>query len=294
MPLFKRPDGDLVRDETPVQTMLPYLAAGRWGSVVLHETTIDLTRTEPWLAAYNRAAADHAVTLFHLFLWACAHGLHAYPKLNRFVSARRLYARRTVAISFTAKRAMTLEAPVVTVKVDFPNPRERLASVSRRIAQALGAGRRGGQPVDRELGVALRLPDLALWAALAGYRLLDRWNLLPASVIANDPNYASLFVANLGSVGLDRTYHHLFEFGTCSVFAVMGTRALRPLVSETGTLEVRPTLEVRWSFDDRIANGLYCARGIAAMQAVMEDPAAALGRAEAAADLRVTPPASTS
>jgi hypothetical protein len=294
MPLFKRPDGDLVRTETPVQTMLPYLAGGRWGSVVLHETTIDLTRTEPWLATYNRAADDHPVTLFHLFLWSCAHGLHAFPKLNRFVSARRLYARKAVAISFTAKREMTLEAPVVTVKVEFPDPREPLATVTRRIAQTLGAGRRGGQPVDRELGIAMRLPDLALWAVLGGYRLLDRWNLLPAAVIANDPNYTSLFVANLGSVGLDRTYHHLFEFGTCSLFAVLGTRALRPMVSAAGALEVRPTLEVRWSFDDRITNGLYCARGIAAMKAVMEDPAAVLGEAEAAARLRVTPPAAAS
>ncbi len=295
MPLFRRPDGDLVRDETTLQTLLPYFAKGRWGNVVLHESTIDLTRTQPWLAAYNGAASGPPATLFHLFLWACARGLHAYPKLNRFVSARRLYNRRDVAISFTAKREMTVEAPVVTVKVSFPDPNESFATTVGRIGSSLGAGRGGRRPVDRELDVLMRLPDVVLRIGMVGYRLLDRWNLLSGSVIAGDPNYTSLFVANLGSVGLDRTYHHLFEFGTCSLFAVMGTQALRPHVTSTGVLATRPTVEVRWSFDDRITNALYCARGIAKMQAMMEDPAAALGEpAAAAASGAVTPRASAS
>ena len=33
-------------------------------------------------------------------------------------------------------------------------------------------------------------------------RLLDAWNLLPGFFMANDPLYASLFLANLGSAGV--------------------------------------------------------------------------------------------
>jgi hypothetical protein len=67
MPLFRRPDGVLCRDLPPVRLIVPYLMRGRNESAVYHEKVYDLTRTRPWLRAYNRSHQDRA-TLFHLFL----------------------------------------------------------------------------------------------------------------------------------------------------------------------------------------------------------------------------------
>src|SRR5687768_11342553 len=105
MPLFSRSDGTLIRDESPVRRMMPYLMPGRNEAVVYHETLCDLTRTLPWLAAFNAARPDaRPATLFHLLLHAAARGIHARPGLNRFVSGGRLYQRRGVWLSFAAKR----------------------------------------------------------------------------------------------------------------------------------------------------------------------------------------------
>jgi len=44
----------------------------------------------------------------------------------------------------------------------------------------------------------------------------------PASHIEPDPTFTGVFLANLGSVGIDNARHHLYEYGTCSLFSVVG------------------------------------------------------------------------
>src|SRR6185436_8851011 len=111
MPIFKRPDGDLVRGESNVRRFVPYLMRGRNESAVYHEQICDLTRTRPWLRAFNHAHEQPA-TLFHLFLYAFARVLHARPGVNRFVSGGRIYQRRKVELSFAAKKRMEERAPL--------------------------------------------------------------------------------------------------------------------------------------------------------------------------------------
>ena len=79
-----------------------------------------------------------------------------------------------------------------------------------------------------------------------------------------DPMFSSIFVANLGSVGLDAAYHHLWEYGTCSIFATLG----RIFSRSDGTRIV----EVKYSYDERIADGLYAAITINGIRDRMQDP----------------------
>jgi hypothetical protein len=77
--------------------------------------------------------------------------------------------------------------------------------------------------------------------------------------------YASIFVANLGSVGLEAAYHHLFEWGNCPIFAAIGR--VREEVTPQGT---RKVCTVRYTFDERIEDGLYCAHALGKLQARLE------------------------
>jgi hypothetical protein len=281
-PLVRRSDADLIRDEVPLRVMLPHLSWGRNGSAVYHEALIDVTTTREWLRAFNDAAAQPA-TRFHLFLAACARTLHERPKLNRFVSGGRLYQRKKVVVAFVAKQSRRRDAEVVTAKIDFPDPREPLVSVVGR-AESIIAGARGGtRHIDRELAFGASLPHWSVRFAMTGYRLLDRFNLLPASLIDSDPSFASVFVTNLGSVGLDHTFHHLFELGTCSLIAALGRARLRPAVDAHGRLASVPTLETRWSLDERIADGSYCASALRMVRNFVANPATLFGDSIAAA-----------
>src|SRR5688572_138307 len=116
MPLFRRPDGDLVENESFVRQMIPYIMRGRNESAIYHTEVIDLSKTRPWMRAYNRAHSDDPITLFHLFIYACAKGIHAKPHMNRFIMGGRIYQRKGVFISFAAKKKFEEKSALATVK----------------------------------------------------------------------------------------------------------------------------------------------------------------------------------
>ncbi len=139
MPIFRRPDGDLVRGESPVRRIMPYLMRGRNESAVYHDTVFRIRRSRAWLRAYNRSH-DQRATMFHLLAYACAVALEARPRLNRFVSGGRIYQRRGVSLSFVAKKEFTDEGAGATVKLSLA-PGESFPVFSARIASLVDEAR---------------------------------------------------------------------------------------------------------------------------------------------------------
>lgn len=241
-------------------------------SVVYYEQVLDLARTLPFLDEWNRTH-DRKLTLFHLVVAAAGKALHARPGLNRFVSGGRIYQRRGAQVAFAAKKQFRDDAPIVTVKMDL-HEGEPLEETSRRIHEAVGEGRSDRERgVDKEVKLGVALPGFLLAFVLWLLRTLDRWNLLPGALTRNDPMYCSAFVANLGSLGLDRAWHHLYEYGTCSLFAVIGAVKKRLVAGANGTPEARDTVRLRYSFDERINDGFYCAASLEIVRRYVEDPA---------------------
>lgn len=273
MPLFCRPDGDLVKDETPVRSIMPYLMLGRNESIIYHEALYDIAKTRQYLRAFNHAHdREQPATLFHYFVWCCGQALAERPGLNRFVSGGRLYQRKGMFISFAAKKELADEAALVTVKMPIIKGEPFAAFVKRTVTE-IANGRSGmGRMVDKELALAMKLPGWLLSFIMGALRRLDRWNLMPGFMIDNDPLYTSMFIANLGSVGLDRTYHHLYEVGTAAMFGVLGVPRKQLMPGRDGQPVVKDVLEVRWSLDERVNDGLYCARGLGHMKKIFENP----------------------
>lgn len=275
---FFRSDGDRVKGLSPERRFMPFMMPTRNESVVYHEQQYDIGKTRRWLRDFNRASPPQSATMFHLFLWACGQGLNLYPSMNRFVVGSRIYQRRGVQVSFAAKKEFSATAPLVTVKKPFA-PNEPFAAAVKDMTDRIGEGRGSNQRrVDKELRLALLLPALLLRVVLWCLRGLDRLNLMPRSMIESDPMYASLFVANLGSVGLDNTFHHLYEYGTISIFAVMGTQKKAVVVARDGTPEVREVLQIRWTLDERIIDGMYAGESMNLVKKIMEDPERYLGK----------------
>lgn len=275
MPLFKRPDGDLVENLAPVRAMIPYLMHGRNESIVYHEEIIDLTKTLAFLERWN-AVHERKLTVFHLLAAGCARGFWARPGLNRFVSGRRIYQRKGVQISFAAKVKFKDESPLVTVKVETEKD-EPIMTLIDRFYLNVKEGREGKvRTVDKELKLALSLPSPVLDLVMNGLRFLDSINLMPPAMIKSDPMYATVFLANLGSVGIDRTWHHLYEYGNISLFAVLGVVRKHVLV-ENDQPVVRDAVSVRWAFDERINDGFYTAASMKVCQKLMENPEIELG-----------------
>lgn len=267
--LTTRPDGTLVKDLSPTRRLLPLMLRTRTESTVSFEQTFDVTETLEFLEDWNRRWPGQRLTLFHVYLWALGAVLHERPRLNRFVNDGEIYQRKGVFLSFAAKkRKMDDEAPLVTIKREMRSGMS-LLDVAHTIEGDVARGRAAApRKEDGSLELARRMPTWALKAALAVMRWADRWNLLPASVMADDPLYTSVFVANLGSLGLDAAFHHLFEWGNCPFFAALGQ--VKAVQTERGT---RQLCTVRYTFDERIDDGLSCARSLELLRQRVEQPA---------------------
>jgi hypothetical protein len=142
-----------------------------------------------------------------------------------------------------------------------------------RIYAIVSEGRGGATTTsDREVHAILRLPGPLRRLVVRAGRWLDALGLLPRTMIEADPMYASAFVANLGSVGLDAAYHHLFEHGTAPIFVTMGRLHKAPVVAADGTIVAREVFELKWTFDERTEDGFYAARGLEHLKDLLENP----------------------
>ena len=272
MPLFRRCDGELVKDIDPIRRMMPLVIRGRNESIIYHTTQWEIAKARMWLRNYNRARGDKApASLFHLVAYASARVLRARPGLNRFVSGGSIYQRTGVWLSFAAKTHFTDEAPLKTMKLSFPE-NERFNDCVDRMTDAVKDGRFGRESrVEREVQLLTKLPGPLLRTVLAAGRGLDRVNLLPASLIETDPMYTSLFLASLGSIHIDNAFHHLYEYGTCSLFGVLGGVKKAVVAGRRGP-EICEVLQTQWSFDERVNDGFYCVQSLEMLRRVMEDP----------------------
>jgi hypothetical protein len=207
-----------------------------------------------------------------VLLAAVARTQHLRPKMNRFVVGNRIYQRKRLEYSFGVKKRMDDEAPLTIVKLRF-DPDDTIASVVERIDSVVARGRSEEITASEvEMKILLAMPDFLVRFALRAMRLLDYFNLLPASMIDADELYCSMFLANLGSIGLEAPFHHLYEWGTAPLFCGIGRVEKCPVVDGEGSLAVRDMLTVRWSFDERITDGFYCARSLELFKQFLSNP----------------------
>lgn len=273
MPLFRRPDGEAARNIDSIRRMMPLVMRERNQSLIYHTTEWEVAGARSWLRAYNRARGSKAhASLFHLVTYACVKMLHARPGVNRFVSGGRIYQRKGVWLSFAVKSRFTDDAPLKTVKLSFAADATFDECVDR-ITSAVQERRFGGEDrIEREVRFLTRLPLPLLRTVLAAGRVLDRLNLLPASLIEPDPMYTSMFLANLGSIHIGNAYHHLYEHGTCSLFGVVGAVRKTLLANRIGQPEAREVLQAQWTFDERVNDGFYCVESLEMLRRIVEEP----------------------
>jgi hypothetical protein len=262
MPLLRRFDGDLVRT-SGTRAIMPYILPSRTGASVHFEQELDVTRAQAFCDAQN--AAGKKLSIFHIYTYAVVKTLHERPRLNRFTSGGFHYQRKEIELGFSAKKAMRDDAAMVAIKRRF-DAKEDFQGHLARLESGVKEGRSSEKnQTDKELSIFLALPGFLLSMLVSFARWLDARNALPKALIESDPLYCSVFVANLGSVGLDAVYHHLYEWGNCPIFAALGR--VRE-VERDG--EKRKVCTVKYTFDERIEDGLYCARSLEHLKAIVE------------------------
>lgn len=262
----RRADATQVRDLSMLRRFMPFVSPRRNESLVYFDGEIEVEAALRFLEERNLHRADERkMTLFHLYLRSTAMAFHSRPNLNRFTKGGRLWQRKGVWLTFSAKQEIVEGADLLTVKREFPE-HESLDEMTDAVLDGL-TRQRGGEKTtsDKEVKLALEfLPPFLIRVGMGLLHLADHFGLLPKAMIDSDPMYTSVFVANLGSLNMDPGYHHLWEHGTCPIFAMLGRMKRR----EDG---VR-VLPVRYTFDERIEDGLYAGLTVAGVTEALESP----------------------
>jgi hypothetical protein len=243
---------------------------GRNNSIAYYPMTIDC---EP-LLAYIEAVkgTEKEISFFEAVLLALTKILRERPTLNRYIIGRRLWQRQDVELSFVARREYQLDSTETNVYIKI-KPEDDTAIALAKIRGEIKTAKSGDEKDDDKLiELFMRMPRGVLRVALKALDLWDFYFDTPGFLNGVDPLRCSAYLANLGSVGMGAPYHHLFEWGTCSLFVCIGQVKPTVCVGDDGKPAVKRMVELRIALDERIADGYYDARALELFTTYLTDP----------------------
>lgn len=268
-----RPDGHLATEVPGYRRFMPALMPTRNGSIVFFDRVVEVAAAERFVAETRAAHPELHPTLFHVVLWSLGRMVDRHPHLNRFLAGGRLYDRDGIWISFTVKTELSDDGALVEVK-HCCDPTQPFVDFVRDMESSITAARAGVEnAADKELSLFLHLPPVMRRGVVLLAGLANDLNLLPRAFIAGDPFFASAFVTNLGSVGIDSAFHHLYEYGTIPLFCTFGL-VHDGVVARDGKPVVARVASLKFSYDERVEDGLYAAKALEYLCSMLADPAA--------------------
>lgn len=263
-------DGRVVKVHA-LNAMFPYMMRSRTESLVYFSTALDVEN----LLAYieKKKAEGIELKFFQLFVASIVKLFKERPYLNRFISGRRLYQRNDIKISFIAKKAASEESEETNVALTF-NEKTTFQDVIDKLKRDIKIAKsdEAKKDDDKLIEMLMKMPRFILRALFAFLRWMDFYFNMPRAFTDVDPLRCSVYIANLGSIGIEAPFHHLFEWGNCSMFIAIGRIQYKPVALPDGTLVARKMVEVKVTLDERIADGFYFARSLEMMENYLKNP----------------------
>ena len=268
-----RRDGRWLREEDSLHQITPYLMPHRADNEAFIREQIDLTAINAYLAEKNAGESDFKYTLFHIIVAALVKTVTLRPRMNRFIQGRRLYQRNELSAAFVVKKQFTDSAHEALAFIRFTQE-DTVDSVHAKIRDEVRVNRKAGS-VDNStsaMDALCKLPRPLLRFIMWLLHGLDFLGKVPYGLIRTDPNYATLFLSNLGSIRLNAGYHHLNNWGTNSIFVTIGEKHPAPFYDAEGRVELREVLDLGLTLDERIADGYYYAKTVKLLKYLLQHP----------------------
>ncbi|MBY8999549.1 MAG: 2-oxo acid dehydrogenase subunit E2 [Candidatus Heimdallarchaeota archaeon] len=268
----KRPDAELVKT-TKFHELEFYIMRKKLDSTIFNKTQVDLTHTFEFLEKYNKGRKDEdKLTLFQIYLAAGVRAVTLRPKINRFVSGRRLWQRNQILFSFVVKKEKTEDGEEINAMIEF-DPFDTLETVQKTASHHLYESRFGANKNEQDVKFWGSKPRWVIRFMFWLLRWTDERNIPIYAFTKDIPMWSTLFLAHLGSIGVDAVYHHLFELGTTGLLITFGKMHKSQIINENSDeIEIRKVMDLKISIDDRIAPGSYTGPTINLFKDLIENP----------------------
>lgn len=267
-----RRDGALVRDMDSMHFVMPLMYPNRCDNEAFISERIDLTNVNRYLEQKNADGPDYTYNLFQIMVTAMLKTITLRPKMNRFIANRNMYQRNEVSAAFTVKKRFSDHGGEALAFLHAKD-NDNIDTIHDEIFHQVSFCRSEKKdPSTASMDAVQKIPRFLTKLVGRAACFLDRHGWMPKSVIATDPFYASVVLANLGSIGLHAGYHHLTNWGTCSVFCVIGEKKKRPFYDDAGNVEMRDSIDLGLTIDERLADGYYYSKTIRLLRKLLEQP----------------------
>ncbi|MBQ6089187.1 MAG: hypothetical protein IJK95_06480 [Firmicutes bacterium] len=265
---MNRADGVKLKIKDSMYAIMPYVMPKRYDASNSVTVDIDLDKMQD----YIKKCRAKGISMSHMAILIAA-AVRTYsqnPHLNRFVMNKKLYARNHFCVTFVTLKP---GAETDTVNKIYFNLDEDIFTINDKVNEAIDKVQNQGldNSTDKLMRAVLSVPLLCR-GLVGALKLLDRYITLPRAIVDASPCHTSLFVTNLASVRTDAIYHHLYEFGTTSIFISMGRPLRKTYIDDDGNAYDRKIMELGIVTDERIAHGQYFGRCFREMNGYLRNP----------------------
>lgn len=267
-----RYDGRLIRSTDPFFRVIPFLMKTRVDSQVFFDEKIDLTNIE----AYIKSKKDSdlkKLSFLHVFIAALVRTISQKPQINRFVAGQKIYARNEILVSLAIKKRLLEESPETTIKLKF-DPTDTIYDVVNKVNASLEENKKSdtANATDKTAKIIALCPGLLIKFFVWFCCTLDYFGLMPKIINRVSPFHTSVFVTDLGSLGIQPVYHHIYNFGTTSVFMSFGVKQKEKVIDDDNNIVTKKYISIKIVTDERIVDGYYYAKAFKAFKNLMLNP----------------------
>lgn len=267
-----RKDGKLLRDLDPMHFIVPLLYPNRCDNEAYISERIELENINAYLERRNAQETEYKYTMFHLIVAALLKTITLRPKMNRFIANKNVYQRNEVSAAFVVKKQFADNGAEALAFV-HTTPEDTLPTIHEKIKKQVMSCRSdkidsSTQSMEMFNKMPRFLSKFLIWIVTK----LDKHGKCPASLIETDPYYSSVVLSNVGSLHLKSGYHHLTNWGTNSVFCLIGEKKRTASFDENGTAMMHETVDLGLTIDERLADGYYYAKSIRLLKRLLQEP----------------------
>lgn len=263
-------EGRKIKSLPPMNVVGAYFMPNRNGASNHFSMKLDITETDKYLHE-KRKDNMSGLGLMHVILSSYVRTISRYPGINRFIRGQKIYSRNEIELCLTIKKDMSLDAQETVVKLSA-KPDATINDIYEGMRVLIEENRVEGDSNGMDFfarGLTF-LPSILLKLCVSLIRGLDFFGLLPRAITRISPFHGSMFITNLGSLGIPPVYHHLYDFGNIPMFISMGKKDIEYYVTKEGSTEKRKTITINIVCDERICDGHYYATAFKSFKKYIE------------------------
>lgn len=267
-----RKDGRLLRELDPMHFIVPLIYPNRCDNEAYISERIDLTNLNAYLAKKNESETEFPFTLFHMIVAAMLKTVTLRPKMNRFIANKNVYQRNYISASFVVKKQFHDDGAEALAFV-YTDKGDTVDTIREKIHKQVAECRSDKLDTSsNSMDILNKMPRFLSKFIVYLITKLDKHGWCPQFLIGSDPYYSTVLLTNLGSIRLKCGYHHLTNWGTNSVFVVVGEKKKFPFFDENGAVTMKETIDLGLTIDERIADGYYYSKTVRLLKYLLQNP----------------------